>query len=258
MSESAPKKTRREVTSVTPGKTHRTVKYGEISESQELVTTPNKFHFQWSSAGCSRNGCNAYGFVCAQYMKFNDAQQNKSRRRAKSQGCGNGLARESLRARTTCLGIGKPEHPTAVLKKNSDLDNTTMAELTKFVRKKFLAAGKLEYQAVRDKSNLRKQLTHHITHAERGSLAERIEETERVKFSLYNVPKGDYGACADAECSVYDHPPFYQLSSSTETLDKEEADAHEDDGGVLGKTCNRNHLPRELSSHRYVMMERAM
>ena len=83
---------------MTPGKTHRTVEYGEISESQELVTTPNKFHFQWSSAGCSWNGCNAFGFVCAQCMKFNDAQQDKSRRRAKSQGGGNGLPRESLRS----------------------------------------------------------------------------------------------------------------------------------------------------------------
>jgi len=251
------KKTRREVTSVTPGKTHRTVKYGEISESQKLVTTPNKFHFQWSSAGCSRNGCNAHGFVCAQCMKFNDAQQNKSRRRAKSQGGGNGLARESLSARAICLGIEKPEHPIAVLKKKYDQGNTTTAELTEIVRRENLAADELENQAVRDKSNMRKQLSHQITRVERAPLAESIERIERLEFSLYNVPYGEYDALADAACSYY-HPPVFQLSSSTETLDKKELDAHEDDGGVLGETYNLYHLPRELSSLEYGTMERAM
>jgi hypothetical protein len=190
-------------------------------------------------------------------MKFNDAQQNKSRRRAKSQGGGNGLARESLSARAICLGIGKPEHPTAVLKKKYDQGNTTTAELTKIVRRENLAADELENQAVRDKSNMRKQLSHQITRAERAPLAESIERIERLEFSLYNVPYGEYDSLADAGCSYY-HPPVFQLSSSTETLDKKEADAHEDGGGVLGETYNLYHLSRELSSHEYGIMERAL
>ena len=105
---------------------------------------------------------------------------------------------------------------------------------------------------------MRKQLSHQITCAERALLAESIEEIERLNFSLYNVPYGDYGAYARAECSYPSILPVFQLSSSTETLDKEEANAHEDDGGVFGETYNLYHLPRELSSHEYGIMERAL